>query len=80
MKTLVYENYNKFINATDIVKKVNINVDSMNSNMETLIKKMNGITDATFTIHSEMTETRTKIHNLSGVHMLLKKVTKEIQF
>jgi len=36
MQMLVYENYNKFISATDTIRSMKSNVDGMDSNMQEL--------------------------------------------
>ena len=36
MQMLVYENYNKFISATDTIRSMKSNVDGMDSNMSEL--------------------------------------------
>ena len=36
MQMLVYENYNKFISATDTIRSMKSNVDGMDSNMHEL--------------------------------------------
>ncbi|KAJ3279298.1 Vacuolar protein sorting-associated protein 51 [Borealophlyctis nickersoniae] len=74
MKTLVYENYNKFIAATDTIRKMKVNVENMESEMDMLSKNVEKITQAASTINQGLAEQRTKIHQLSGVHNLLKKL------
>ncbi|KAH9653466.1 vacuolar protein sorting-associated protein 51-like [Citrus sinensis] len=39
LQMLVYENYNKFISATDAIKRMNSNIMGMESNMEQLLEK-----------------------------------------
>lgn len=36
MQTLVYENYNKFISATETIKRMKSNVEAMDSDMESV--------------------------------------------
>ena len=36
MQMLVYENYNKFISATDTIRSMKVNVEGMDSNMHEL--------------------------------------------
>ncbi|KAH9653475.1 vacuolar protein sorting-associated protein 51-like [Citrus sinensis] len=42
LQMLVYENYNKFISATDAIKRMNSNIMGMESNMEQLLEKAYG--------------------------------------
>ncbi len=40
MQTLVYENYNKFISATDTIREMQTHTDSMEAEMERLKEKV----------------------------------------
>ena len=40
MQNLVHENYNKFISATDTIRKMKHNVEDMESELHNLIKNM----------------------------------------
>ena len=40
MQNLVYENYNKFISATDTIRKMKHNVADMEREMELLVSSM----------------------------------------
>ncbi|KAJ1425657.1 Vps51/Vps67 [Sesbania bispinosa] len=40
LQMLVYENYNKFISATDTIKRMKSNISGMEANMEQLLEKM----------------------------------------
>lgn len=42
MQQLVYENYNKFIAATDTIRSMKVNVDSMEADMDQLRSNMGG--------------------------------------
>jgi hypothetical protein len=44
MKTLVYENYNKFISATDTIRDMKSNVENMEEEMQRLTANMDTIT------------------------------------
>lgn len=44
MQTLVYENYNKFISATDTIRKMKTDFKQMETEMESLGQKMSKIT------------------------------------
>ena len=44
MQTLVYENYNKFISATDTIRKMKVDFKKMEDEMELLADNMTSIT------------------------------------
>ena len=72
LKTLVYENYNKFISATETIKSMKQNVDKMEQDMSVLAQNMKGIDSLCSSIDSTMATRREKIDELSGVYKLLK--------
>ena len=90
MKTLVYENYNKFITATDAVKKATIpapfyihlthvleikeSVANMKSDMERLEEKMSFITTESSRVQTFLSPNRDRIAKLSSVRSLLRDV------
>lgn len=91
MKTLVYENYNKFITATETIRKVSFlfhfhlkkqmktNVESMEEEMRRLGDNMSKISSCSDHINNSLSVRREKIEKLSGVHRLLKKVNIKIK-
>jgi hypothetical protein len=74
MQTLVYENYNKFISATDMIRKMKSNVESMEHQMANLLENMNAISKNCQGIESSLTPNRAKVENLLGVSRLLKRL------
>ncbi|KAI9144620.1 exocyst complex component Sec5-domain-containing protein [Paraphysoderma sedebokerense] len=74
MKTLVYENYSKFISATDTIRKMKSNVENMESEFELLSRKISTITEQASNVNSFLSERRQKIHQLSGVSNVLQKL------
>ncbi|KAH6563083.1 hypothetical protein BASA62_008742 [Batrachochytrium salamandrivorans] len=74
MKTLVYENYSKFISATDTIRKMKSNAEEMELQISLLEKKICTVTKSAENIHSTLAPQRAKIHQLSGVHSLIKKL------
>ncbi|KAL1917285.1 uncharacterized protein VTP21DRAFT_4941 [Calcarisporiella thermophila] len=74
MKTLVYENYNKFISATDTIRKMKSNVEDMDSEMKRLSENMSKITTACSSINSVLAPRRDRIDQLSSIHSLLRKL------
>lgn len=73
MKTLVYENYNKFISATDTIRQMKRNVGEMEEEMKRLESNMKNITRCTEAISSSLAPNRQMIEKLSGVSNLLQK-------
>eukprot|EP00002_Diphylleia_rotans_P030187 TRINITY_DN6194_c0_g2_i4.p1 TRINITY_DN6194_c0_g2~~TRINITY_DN6194_c0_g2_i4.p1 ORF type:complete len:670 (-),score=117.72 TRINITY_DN6194_c0_g2_i4:43-2052(-) len=74
MQNLVYENYNKFISATDTIRQMKVNVDSMEGEMNRLNSNMESISDNSNSINHALAARRTKIEQLSGVHRLVKRL------
>ncbi|KAI8087890.1 Vps51/Vps67-domain-containing protein [Gilbertella persicaria] len=74
MKTLVYENYSKFISATDTIRKMKSNVESMESEMARLNENIAQISNQSKTINQELGPNRQKIQQLSNVHNSLKRL------
>ncbi|XP_066260204.1 vacuolar protein sorting-associated protein 51 homolog [Euwallacea similis] len=74
MQTLVYENYNKFISATDTIKKMKNDFKEMEDEMDLLMTNMETITSFSDKINSNLKQTRDKISHLSGIHSLLQRL------
>ncbi|KAK3847519.1 MAG: hypothetical protein J3R72DRAFT_431592 [Linnemannia gamsii] len=74
MKTLVYENYSKFLSATDTINKMKSNVDNLESEMARLTQNIGKIATSSSAIHSSLGGKREKIRQLNGVHSLLTKL------
>uniref|UniRef100_A0A6M2DRE6 Vacuolar protein sorting-associated protein 51 homolog n=1 Tax=Xenopsylla cheopis TaxID=163159 RepID=A0A6M2DRE6_XENCH len=74
MQTLVYENYNKFISATDTIKKMKTDFKKMETEMNLLASNMDSITSFSEQISSTLQDTRQQITKLSGVHSLLRRL------
>ncbi|XP_014218165.1 vacuolar protein sorting-associated protein 51 homolog isoform X2 [Copidosoma floridanum] len=74
MQTLVYENYNKFISATDTVRKMKDDFNQMEDSMDMLAKNMDSITSSSEQISNTLQGTRHQIIRLSSAHSLLKKL------
>eukprot|EP00842_Homolaphlyctis_polyrhiza_P005224 jgi/Hompol1/5702/HPOL_004640-RA len=77
MKTLVYENYSKFIAATETIRKMKSNSEEMESQISLLEKKITEITVSADAIHTSLAPQRAKIHQLNGVHNLVRKIEDE---
>ncbi|KAJ3191134.1 Vacuolar protein sorting-associated protein 51 [Irineochytrium annulatum] len=74
MKTLVYQNYNKFIAATDTIRSMRDRVEAMDSDMAQLQEKFKAISTGSEAINAALAPKRARIHQLSGVHNLLQKL------
>lgn len=74
MQTLVYENYNKFISATDTIREMKTKVESMEDEMSKLAQNMSSIAQCSATIHATLSKKHEQISKLSNVHSLLKKL------
>ncbi|KAG2393129.1 hypothetical protein C9374_009706 [Naegleria lovaniensis] len=74
LQMLVYENYNKFITATDTIKKMKHHVEGMEDEMKSLLQNMDKITGCSETINSNLQNKRDKIERLSSVNRTLKKM------
>ncbi|XP_067631677.1 vacuolar protein sorting-associated protein 51 homolog [Eurosta solidaginis] len=74
MQTLVYENYNKFISATDTIRKMKNDFKQMESDMNLLRTKMQTITSFSEQITDTLQGTRSQLCRLSEKHSLLKRL------
>ncbi|XP_077447933.1 vacuolar protein sorting-associated protein 51 homolog [Stigmatopora argus] len=74
MQTLVYENYNKFISATDTIRKMKNDFKKMEDEMDCLSANMATITDFSAHISGTLEDMHAQITKLSGVHTLLRKL------
>ncbi|KNC82141.1 hypothetical protein SARC_05561 [Sphaeroforma arctica JP610] len=74
VQTLVYENYNKFISATDTIRQMKGKFELMETEMINVQENMDSIMDLRETIHSTLDTNRRSLSQLSGVHLLLKKL------
>ncbi|XP_014255952.1 vacuolar protein sorting-associated protein 51 homolog [Cimex lectularius] len=74
MQTLVYENYNKFISATDTIRKMKTDFKQMEAEMDSLGKNMDSITLFSGQISNTLHDTRQQIAKLSATHSLLERL------
>ncbi|CEG35769.1 Uncharacterized conserved protein [Plasmopara halstedii] len=73
MQMLVYENYNKFISATDTIRKMKDNVASMEAEVGRVVKSMDIITAKSESINVALAPHRSTVEKLIGVRRLLKR-------
>ena len=74
MQMLVYENYSKFIAATDTIRTMKHNVDTMTSNTDQLMTLMGGVAVRSDSVNDKLDKQRNKIEELSRVRTVLKKL------
>ena len=74
MQMLVYENYNKFISATDTIRQMKNRVDSMESQMLQLETNMGTISTASEAVNSSLSARRSELEKLNGVKKNLTKL------
>lgn len=74
MQTLVYENYNKFISATETVRKMRTDFKIMQEEMNKLSENMNKITSFSAQISDSLKESGNSVSRLCGTRQLLDKL------
>lgn len=74
LQMLVYENYNKFISATDTIKRMKTNIVGMEANMEQLLTKITSVQSRSDTVNTSLFDKRENIEKLHRTRNLLRKV------
>ncbi|KAF7818136.1 vacuolar protein sorting-associated protein 51-like protein [Senna tora] len=74
LQMLVYENYNKFISATDTIKRMKSNISGMEVNMEQLLEKIMSVQSRSDTVNTSLFEKRDHVEKLHRTCNLLRKV------
>ncbi|KAL0437747.1 UNVERIFIED_CONTAM: Vacuolar protein sorting-associated protein 51 [Sesamum radiatum] len=74
LQMLVYENYNKFISATDTIKRMKNNIVGMETNMEQLLEKITSVQSRSDGVNTSLFERREHIEKLHRTRNLLRKV------
>lgn len=74
MQTLVYENYNKFISATDTVRKMRSDFKAMQEEMSKLSENMTKITSFSSQISESLKESGNNVSRLCATRQLLDKL------
>uniref|UniRef100_A0A0D9VYR2 Vacuolar protein sorting-associated protein 51 homolog n=1 Tax=Leersia perrieri TaxID=77586 RepID=A0A0D9VYR2_9ORYZ len=74
LQMLVYENYNKFISATDTIKRMKTNIVGMETNMEQLLSKITSVQSRSDTVNTSLFDKRENIEKLHRTRNLLRKV------
>ncbi|KAL8137228.1 hypothetical protein V2J09_003229 [Rumex salicifolius] len=74
LQMLVYENYNKFISATETMKRMKNNISGMETNMEQLLEKILSVQSRSAGVNTSLFEKREHIERLHRTRNLLRKV------
>ncbi|KAH8944281.1 hypothetical protein BDL97_13G101800 [Sphagnum fallax] len=74
MQMLVFENYNKFISATDTIRRMKWNIAGMESNIEQLLDSITGVRAKSDAVNDSMCERREHIEELNRTCRLLRKI------
>ncbi|KAH7639298.1 vacuolar protein sorting 51 [Dermatophagoides farinae] len=74
MQTLIYENYNKFISATETVKKMTSHFDKMEHELNLLSTNMDKITSRSNDIAKNLNGKREQLTQMSAKNTLLEKI------
>ena len=74
MQDLVYNNYNKFISATDTIRRMRDSVGEMEASMSRLGSEMRAMGGSSALVNENLQENRGKIESLVGVKRLLVKL------
>lgn len=74
MQTLVYENYNKFISATDTMRTMKTEFKQMETEMNLLVSNVKSITKFSDQISSKLHDSREQLGALSEKQQLLQKL------
>jgi len=74
MQMLVYENYNKFIAATETIKRMKTNVEAMDSDMNSVKMKMDLINSRSAALDNSLREKNSKVEKFVRVQRLLKRL------
>ncbi|KAI8904686.1 Vps51/Vps67-domain-containing protein [Gorgonomyces haynaldii] len=74
IKSLVYENYSKFISATDTLSNMRKEAEEMERQLVQLENKITNITGSSQALHGRYAAERAKIRQLAGVHSVVQKL------
>ncbi|OAY48755.1 vacuolar protein sorting-associated protein 51 homolog isoform X1 [Manihot esculenta] len=74
LQMLVYENYNKFISATETIKRMKNNIVGMEANMEQLLQKIMSVQSRSDGVNTSLFEKREHIEKLHRTRNLLRKL------
>lgn len=74
MQTLVYENYSKFISATDSIRQMKANVESMEMEMQSLEDSLNRIETYSGTLDERVGDSQSELKRLLAINENLQNI------
>eukprot|EP00505_MAST-04D_sp_SCG-Rhode-Island_P004348 Stramenopile-MAST_4_protein_4348 len=74
MQNMVYENYNKFIRATDTIKKMKDNVSVVETELDVLMQDMEQLEETSHIVDTTLAPNRDKIESMVSLQGLIKKL------
>lgn len=74
MQTLVYENYNKFISATDTIRTMKTNVEGMEEELRKLENSMGKIEGLSKSVNGKLAPRQDEIKRLVDIHQEMQKI------
>ena len=74
MQNMVYENYNKFIRATETIKTMKTNVSVIESELDELMDEMEKLESTSEIVDTKLAPNRDKIENMLSLQGLIKKL------
>ncbi|KAG2450988.1 hypothetical protein HYH02_004260 [Chlamydomonas schloesseri] len=74
MQQLVYENYNKFITATDTIRTMKSSVDNMETDMQRLEQTAGVVAEKSLSVSNKLQQRRESMEQLYKVQRLLRKL------
>ncbi|KAK4474657.1 hypothetical protein MN116_001790 [Schistosoma mekongi] len=74
MQTLVYDNYSKFINATDTIRMMKSNFSYVRAEMNLLLQNIGSIVSVSGTINESLADKRKKLSTLTKTQLTLNKL------
>ena len=79
MQTLVYENYSKFISATDAIRSIGQSVDLSNEGLDRLHDKMQVVEENTKKLENSLSEKRKQVVEKLKLKRLLNRLTRLVE-
>ena len=70
MQNLVHENYNKFISATDTIRKMKHNVEDMEMELHNLIANMDAMQDCSHSVNEKLSDQYVKVGHAFIKHLI----------
>jgi hypothetical protein len=74
MQMLVYENYSKFISATETIRRMKVNVEDMDGDMTSIDFSIKQLDSGSSDLDDSLAHKRSKVEKLVRVHRLLERL------